>query len=124
MTGPAKATRQSADFKLDFRPPRRRHDISTEFVVTALWLMGFSAKSIGSLIELRRSQILGIVHRSGFESRSEMTDEVRQFHIDELREIRIDEAGLPLDRGALAGFDWKIRPINDQRKRRPARRGS
>ena len=121
----AKAAPQAAaPFSLGFAPPKRRHNESTEFTVVALWLAGFSAGSIASTLGMRRTQVLGIAHRSGFENRSEMDDEVRQFHLDELREIRVDEMGQPLDGGALASFNWKIQPISDRRKVRPARRAS
>lgn len=124
MTPTAKAARQAAaPYALDFAPPKRRHDEATEFVVIVLWLAGFSAGTIAATLGLRRCQVLGIAHRSGFESRSEMTDQQRQSHLNELREIRIDEAGRPLDRGALAGFDWRIQPISDRRKIRPPRKG-
>lgn len=122
MTRTQKAARHAVTYQLDFQPPRRRHDISTEYVVTALWLIGFSAGAISSLVGLRRSQTLGIVHRSGFESRSEMTDEQRQFHLDELREIRFED-GRPLDGGRLDGITWQIQLLSPA-KVRPARRGS
>ena len=117
-----RAQRAPADkaYRLDIRPPMRRHSDPTQYTVLALWMIGFSASSIARTCGLRRSQVLGIAHRSGFEMRSTMTDQERQSALDDLREIRFDD-GPPLDGGRLDGFDWKIIPIEDGRKKRPAR---
>ena len=122
MTTPAKAARQAAaSYALGFAPPKRRHGEATEFTVIALWLAGFSAGNIAAQLGMRRSQILGIAHRSPFKNRSNMTDAERQHHLDEMREIRFDD-GVPIDGGALDRFNWRIIPLTDGRKQRPAKR--
>lgn len=113
--------RPATAFKLDIRAPYRRHADGDQFVVLSLWLAGFSASSIASTVGLRRSQILGIAHRSCFEMRSSMSDEQRQAELDLLHEIRCED-GFPIDGGKLTAFDWNIIPIEDGRKRRPARK--
>jgi hypothetical protein len=125
MTSLSKAGRPPAapKFALDLPAQRQRYTEKDQFVVVALWLAGFSASAISRTYGFRRSQILGIVHRSGFEARSSMTDQQRQAELNLLKDLRIDDdSGVPLDRGDLKNFDWRIMPIEDGRKRRPARR--
>lgn len=117
MTTLHKAGRQPAAFKLDLPVEHRRHHRNEKFVVTALWLAGFSAGDISLACGLRRSQVLGVAHRSGFSMRSIMTDDERQEAIVELFDSSTAE-----QRAALPGFDWTIRPIEDGRQRRPARK--
>ena len=117
MTSLRKAGPQPAAFKLDLPVEHRRHHGTDKFIVTALWLVGFSAGDIARTSGLRRTQILGIVYRSGFEMRSTMSDDERQEAIVELFDSSTAE-----QRAALPGFDWTIRPIEDGRQRRPARK--
>lgn len=124
MTSLSKAGRPPAapKFALDLPAQRRRYTEKDQFVVVALWLAGFTASTISRTYGFRRSQILGIVNRSGFEARSSMTDHERQAELNLLRDYRIaDDSGAPLDGGLLRRFDWCIMPIEDGRKRRQAR---
>ena len=109
---------------LNFRADYRRHGDQTQFVVLVLWIAGFSAGVIAAQVGLRRSQVLGVVNRSPFAKRSTMSDRERQSELDTLRAVRSEDGGPPLDGGVLANFDWKIQPISDRRKMRPARRVS
>jgi hypothetical protein len=120
MTTPAKAAgKAAAPFRLDIRAPVRRHGDRDQFIVLSLWLAGFSASSIATTLGLRRNQTLGICNRSPFAKRSAMSDSERQAELDLLREVRTEE-GPPIDGGVLDRFTWKIQPISDGRKRRPA----
>jgi hypothetical protein len=122
MTTSAKAARQAADFKLGFLP-NTRHPESTRYSVAVLWLLGLGSSSIAKLLLIPRSSVASIVARSEYADRSSMTDRQRQSLLDELRSIRLED-GRPLDGGRLDGINWKIQPISDRRKVRPARRAS
>lgn len=112
-----------SNYHLDIPSELRRHTERDQFTISALWLAGFSAGAISKTYGLRPAQVLGIVHRSGFEMRSNMTDEQRQAELNFLRKSRLDDFGKPIDGSALDNFDWQIRPLDGRKikQRRKAR---
>lgn len=100
---------------------RKKHADPQKYVIYVLWLIGFSERSIASILMLRHKQIAGIVNRSEYKDRSSMTDEERQAHLMELADIRF-ENGVPLDGGKLDRIRWEVRPLRVQQLRGPTRR--
>lgn len=90
---------------------------SQKFTAYALWLKGHNMQMIAHWLGARPKQIAGIITRSAWPNRSEMTDADRQQALDELKQIRLDKSGVPLDGGVLNNFVWKIEPLERVQQR-------
>lgn len=83
---------------------RRKHDDRVLFVVSVLWLVGYSQRMIATSTGLRPKQVAGIIRAAGYENRAGMTDEERQAELHDLEAVRIDG-------GALDKVGFTIRPL-------------
>jgi len=77
-----------------------KHGDRERYVACVLWLIGHSFTTIGKVLALSRSQVGGIINRSGYAGRSEMSCARRAALLKELEEIRFED-GRPLDGGLL-----------------------
>ena len=114
MTGPG--------YQLDIKPAQRRFSDREKFETYVLWLIGFSASSIATVVGIDRKKVLNMVNRSEYAGRSQMTDDQRRAFLRELQDIRFEDS-VPIDGGRLNKIRWELLPI-EGRKRRPARRAS
>ncbi|TBG20625.1 hypothetical protein U8P76_10735 [Rhizobium johnstonii] len=76
------------------------HQDQAKYVAYVLWLIGYSYATIGKVLQLKRSQVGGIIDRSEYAGRSSMTAAQRAAHLKELQEIRFED-GRPIDGGLL-----------------------
>lgn len=106
-------------YNLDLRAPQRRFSDREKYTVYVLWLIGFSASSIASVVGIDRKKVLNLVNRSEYAGRSLMSDAQRKEFLRELQEIRF-ENGVAIDGGRLDKIRWELLPI-EGRKRRPGR---
>ncbi|WP_310203366.1 hypothetical protein [Ancylobacter sp. 3268] len=83
-----------------------------------LWLIGMSQSSIAAVLLKRRKQVAGIVDRSPYAKRSEMTDAERQAAINELLAVRLGEDGKTVDGGILDRVPMKIIPLRRAQRRK------
>jgi hypothetical protein len=109
-------------FKLDIAAPQRRFTDREKYTVYVLWLIGFSASSIATVVGIDRKKVLNMVNRSEYAGRSAMPDERRKTFLRELQEIRFED-GVAIDGGKLDRIRWELLPITGK-KRRPARRAA
>lgn len=93
------------------------HGDDVKYTVYVLWLKGYTEREIGLGMMLRRKQVAGIVSRSEYANRSDMSTAERQHKLNELRDIRIGEDGRSIDRGRLDKFEWVVKPIYGQQKK-------
>ncbi|KQT96985.1 hypothetical protein [Rhizobium sp. Leaf453] len=82
------------------QPGRRRHLDREKYVAYVLWLIGHSYGTIGKVLHLKRSQVGGIIARSEYAGRSQMSRATRAALLRELQEVRYED-GQPLDGGLL-----------------------
>lgn len=101
---------------------RQRHPDSLVYVVLVLWLIGYAERAIAVAAGLRSKQVSGIVHNSEYRNRAGMSDEERAERLKELAAIRFDDAGRPLDGGALNRIEWRTRPLAARQARGPLKR--
>lgn len=102
---------------------RFRHDDRTIYVVYVLWIIGYSQRAIAVALRLRSKQVAGIIHNSGvYRDRAAMTDSERAQRLSDLRAIRFDENGTPLDGGALDKIPFALRPLTGRQAQGPLRR--
>lgn len=94
---------------------RDRYPTEALFVVSVLWLVGFSHRTIAKSCGLRPKQVAGMVRAAGYENRAAMSDEERQQKLDELEKVRVDD-------GRLDRIGFKIRPLGGRQGRGPLRR--
>lgn len=85
----------------------KHHDDRTQYIACVLWLIGHSYSTIGKVVNLRRSQVGGIIGRSEYAGRSSMTIADRRAKLDELKAIRFAD-GKPLDGGLLDRVPFEI----------------
>ncbi len=99
---------------------RSSHPDDVIFTTYVLWLKGHTAVFIGAYVGLRRKQVDGLVARSPFSDRANMDDEMRQSHLDHLRQIhRDEETGELRCGGRLRAIDWDILTLaSDQGSKR------
>lgn len=109
-------------FALDLKPAQRRFSDREKYTLYVLWLIGFSASSIASVVGIDRKKVLNAINRSEYAGRSLMSDAQRKEFLRELKEIRF-ENGVAIDGGKLDRIRWELLPI-EGRKRRPARRAA
>lgn len=88
-----------------------------KYVAYCLWLKGHTMPMIAHWLGVRTKQVAGIIARSNWPDRSSMTDADRQQALDELRQIRLDKGGEPLDGGLLNRFVWIIEPLEKVQRR-------
>ena len=101
---------------------RIRHGEDIKYIAYVLWLVGFSERSISIVLGIRRKQAAGIIAGSEYANRSAMTVTERQSKLDELKAIRLDNDGQPLDGGRLNRCTFSARPLRDAQRRGPTRR--
>ncbi|MDR6954173.1 hypothetical protein J2X65_003541 [Ancylobacter sp. 3268] len=77
-----------------------------------------SQSSIAAVLLKRRKQVAGIVDRSPYAKRSEMTDAERQAAINELLAVRLGEDGKTVDGGILDRVPMKIIPLRRAQRRK------
>lgn len=94
---------------------RQRHSDVVIYIVSVLWLIGFSQRTIAGIINLRPKQVAGIIELSGYVGRADMTDAARQSELTSLEAVRIDG-------GRLDGIAFKVRPLGGRQSRGPIRR--
>jgi hypothetical protein len=82
-----------------------------KYVVYVLWLKGHSLTTIGHWTKLREKQLAGIITRSPWPNRSDMTDAARGAALVELQAIRKGADGLALDGGMFDRIDWTPLPL-------------
>lgn len=109
-------------YHLDIKAPQRRFTDREKYEVYVLWLIGYAASSIASVVGIDRKRVLNMVNRSDYAGRSRLSDSQRQAFLRELQEIRFD-GGIPIDGGKLDKIRWELLPI-EGKKRRPARRAA
>ena len=109
----------TAPFSLDLKAPQRRFTDREKYETYVLWLIGFAASSIASVVGIDRKKVLNMVNRSEYAGRSAMSDDQRRAFLRELQEIRFED-GVPIDGGKLDLIRWDLLPI-EGRKRRPGR---
>jgi hypothetical protein len=109
-------------FNLSLKPVQRRFSDREKYEVYVLWLIGFSASSIASVVGIDRKKVLNMVNRSDYAGRSAMSDDQRRAFLRELQEIRFED-GISIDGGKLDRIRWELLPI-EGRKRRPGRRAA
>lgn len=83
------------------------HDDRTQYVACVLWLIGHSYSTIGKVLNLRRSQVGGIIGRSEYSGRSSMAIADRKAKLGELKAVRFSD-GKPLDGGLLDRVPFEI----------------
>lgn len=93
-----------------------RHREADRYIVSVLWVIGFSIGSIARVTGLRQKQIAGIINRSEYANRTEMTDEQRRNYLRELWQVR-ELDGRALDDGILDTIGWEIMPLRRAQKR-------
>ncbi|MBY3233173.1 hypothetical protein HFO17_01105 [Rhizobium laguerreae] len=76
------------------------HQDQAKYVAYVLWLIGYSYATIGKVLQLKRSQVSGIIDRSEYAGRSAMSRAQRAALLKELEEIRFED-GKPIDGGML-----------------------
>lgn len=108
-------------FKLDIPAERRRHADPDKYVIFVLWLVGYSERSIAIVMGMRVKQIAGIVGKSEYAGRANMTDQERRKLLSELKDIRMDD-GFPLDGGKLNRISWELLPLGKAQLRGPLKR--
>ncbi|MBW8285062.1 MAG: hypothetical protein K0M55_15835 [Rhizobium sp.] len=86
---------------------RQRHDDRTQYVACVLWLIGCQRSTIAKVLNLRRSQVGGIIDRSEYADRFSMTIAERQAKLKELEDLRFSD-GEALDGGLLDNVPFKV----------------
>lgn len=95
---------------------RRQHTDGEKYTVYVFWVMGHTERVIARVMGLRPKQIAGIIAKSEYRNRSEMTDLERQAKLVELEDIRFED-GIPLDGGILSKVVWGILPLQGKQKK-------
>ncbi|NML73082.1 hypothetical protein HHL25_02975 [Rhizobium sp. S-51] len=86
---------------------RKRHKERTQYIACVLWLIGYSYTTISKVLNLKRSQVGGIIGRSEYSGRSSMTIADRRAKLSELEAIRFDD-GISLDGGILDRVPFEV----------------
>jgi hypothetical protein len=94
------------------------HSERTIYVAWVLWLVGMSEAKIAVVLLKRRKQIAGIINRSPYANRSEMSDGARQQALDELAAARFGDDGRPVDGGLLDPVPMTIIPLRGRQVKR------
>lgn len=102
---------------------RYTHDDAIRYTVYVLWLVGYSQRAIGAALRLRKTQVAGIIANSPYKGRALMERAELLQHLADLKDIRMDDAGAPLDGGRLDKIAFEPRPLNGRQKRHFLRRG-
>jgi hypothetical protein len=94
--------------------PKKDKD-ATKYIVSVLWVAGFTQSSICKSLSLRKSQLEYIIKGLDFGRRFDMTDADRQAELEKLRIARLAFArnndGTTPDKGVLDKFNWSIRKL-------------
>lgn len=93
-----------------------RHADADKYIVSVLWVIGFSIGSISRVTGLRQKQIAGVINRGDYANRTEMTDEQRRTFLRELWLVR-EVDGAPIDGGILDAIGWEIMPLRQSQRR-------
>lgn len=88
-----------------------------KYIAYCLWLKGHTIGMIAHWLNVRPKQIAGVIARSQWPNRSAMTDVARQEALDQLKQIRLDKYGQPLDGGRLNRFVYTIEPLERVQQR-------
>ncbi|MBY3119938.1 hypothetical protein [Rhizobium laguerreae] len=83
------------------------HQDRAKYVAYVLWLIGYSYATIGKVLQLRRSQVAGIIDRSEYAGRSAMSRAQRAALLKELEEMRFDD-GRPIDGGIFDRISFRV----------------
>ena len=86
---------------------RHHHHDQVRYVAYVLWLIGYSYETIGKVLQLKRSQVGGIIDRSEYAGRSSMGFAQRAELLKELQAIRYED-GQPIDGGVLDRVPFQI----------------
>lgn len=98
------------------RQKAARHREEDRYIVSVLWVIGFSIGSIARVTGLRQKQIAGIINRGEYANRTAMSDAERTERLRELYQVR-EIGGKPLDGGLIDEIGWQIMPLRPQQKR-------
>ncbi|QIO64806.1 hypothetical protein [Rhizobium leguminosarum] len=100
---------------------RSHHGDRVKYVAYVLWLIGYTERTIAIALSLRTKQVAGIIGRSEYSGRSQMSDQERREKLKELEGIRLDQ-GEPIDDGMLDRVPFTILPLGETGKPGPLRR--
>ena len=100
------------------RQRRVRPDDRDRWIAWTLWLHGLSAAEIGLFLGRSRKSALSLCQKGEFGHRAKMTIDERRHALAELRAIRCDEDGVPIDKGVLPDRIFTPRPLSGAQTRR------
>ena len=96
---------------------RVKPDDRDRWIAWVLWVHGLSAAEIGMFLNRSRKSALSLCQKSEYGGRAKMTLEERRYALAELRAIRCDDEGVPIDKGVLPDRIFEPRPLSGAQTR-------